>query len=454
MAQTIRIKRSSSATNPSNDIKEGELVYIHSNDTAGKLYIGRPGSASAGSDVAGNVDVIGGLIDSTKLSNIEANANNYSLPNNNVTNATVDGNTLTLTREGSGVADTTFTANNYSLPTAASDTLGGIKLGYADNDKNYALELDADNEAFVNVPWTDTVYTGSTGVTVDAAGKTIAIGQSVGTTDDVTFADITGDRIESSNGTLVTSGTTPAIVWKDTSSLDKDYSLANEDGTLTWKLHTNWNDEDTGASSDSTHEVIKINTYGMSIGSPTGGDNAGVMQNTPSLSIGFHSAVPSKFHSTVDVENVFTASNTVNLGAAAVAAVIGSGTAEDPEFPAVPAKNTTVKADLTVDGDLTVNGTTTTINTETITLADNVIELNRDVTGNAAIGSSALDGGLTVKRGTGNDSEGNPIYNASIKYHEVAGEWRANAGSSVGSVILTEANFSDQDVEIDGGTFS
>ena len=424
MAQTIRIKRSSSATNPSN-IKEGELVYIHSNDTAGKLYIGRPGSAAPNSDVAGTIDVIGGLIDSTKLSNIEANA------------------------------------NNYSLPTATSTVLGGIEL-FSDDvqstaantvsttaNRTYGIQLNSDGQAVVNVPWddNDTTYTAGTGMSL-SAGNEFSIGQSVGTTDDVTFADITGDRVESSNGTLVTSGTTPAIVWKDTASLDKDYSLTNSNGTLTWKLHTNWNGEDSNANSDTTHEVIKINTYGMSIGAPTGGPDAGVMQNTPSLTTGFHVDTNAKFHSNVDVESTFSANHTVNLGAAAV---VGTGTAENPQFPE---RNTTVKADLIVDGDLTVNGTTTTINTETITLADNIIELNRDVTGNAAIGSSALDGGLTVKRGTGNDSNGNPIYNASIKYHEVAGEWRANSGSSVGSVILTAANFSDEDLEIDGGTFS
>ncbi len=43
MTQTIKIKRSSSATNPSG-LETGEIAYIHSNDTAGKLYIGRPGA--------------------------------------------------------------------------------------------------------------------------------------------------------------------------------------------------------------------------------------------------------------------------------------------------------------------------------------------------------------------------------------------------------------------------
>ena len=46
-------------------------------------------------------------------------------------------------------------ANNYSLPIASSGTLGGVQLGYVDNNKNYALELSGSSRGFVNVPWTD-----------------------------------------------------------------------------------------------------------------------------------------------------------------------------------------------------------------------------------------------------------------------------------------------------------
>lgn len=44
---------------------------------------------------------------------------------------------------------------NYTLPKAESETLGGIKIGYTENEKNYPVELDPDGAAFVNVPWTD-----------------------------------------------------------------------------------------------------------------------------------------------------------------------------------------------------------------------------------------------------------------------------------------------------------
>lgn len=41
----------------------------------------------------------------------------------------------------------------YELPVATTTTLGGIMLGYAASGKNYAIQLDANGKAYVNVPW-------------------------------------------------------------------------------------------------------------------------------------------------------------------------------------------------------------------------------------------------------------------------------------------------------------
>lgn len=38
---------------------------------------------------------------------------------------------------------------------ASNDALGGIKIGYNQNAKNYPVSLDGDGKAYVNVPWTD-----------------------------------------------------------------------------------------------------------------------------------------------------------------------------------------------------------------------------------------------------------------------------------------------------------
>lgn len=54
---------------------------------------------------------------------------------------------------------------------------------------------------------------------------------------------------------------------------------------------------------------------------------------------------------------------------------------------------------LRVTGNLVVSGTTTTINTETVTIADNIIVLNSNFTGDPAV--SPENGGITIERGTG-----------------------------------------------------
>ena len=55
-----------------------------------------------------------------------------------------------------GIADH---ANNYTLPVATSDALGGIRIGYGASGKYYAVQLDNNNKAYVYVPWSNTEYT-------------------------------------------------------------------------------------------------------------------------------------------------------------------------------------------------------------------------------------------------------------------------------------------------------
>ena len=52
-------------------------------------------------------------------------------------------------------------ANNYALPAAAAGTRGGIKIGYTANGKKYPVQL-SNEQAFVEVPWTDTNTTYNT----------------------------------------------------------------------------------------------------------------------------------------------------------------------------------------------------------------------------------------------------------------------------------------------------
>ena len=79
-------------------------------------------------------------------------------------------------------------ANDYSLPLAASGTRGGAKIGYAENGKNYPVELSSE-KMYVNVPWTDTVYT------LLAATASVRGGVKTGTASS-TGLQMSGDTIE------------------------------------------------------------------------------------------------------------------------------------------------------------------------------------------------------------------------------------------------------------------
>lgn len=65
-------------------------------------------------------------------------------------------------------------APSYTLPTASSSALGGIKIGFTESGKNYPVELNSNGQAYVNVPWTDTntVYTLPTASTSTKGGIT------------------------------------------------------------------------------------------------------------------------------------------------------------------------------------------------------------------------------------------------------------------------------------------
>jgi hypothetical protein len=54
--------------------------------------------------------------------------------------------------------------SDYKLPLASKDVRGGIKTGYAQNGKNYPVQLNDTEQAYVSVPWTDnnTTYAAAT----------------------------------------------------------------------------------------------------------------------------------------------------------------------------------------------------------------------------------------------------------------------------------------------------
>lgn len=105
------------------------------------------------------------------------------------TTATTTANGLMSSADKSKLDGIESGANKYVLPVATSDNLGGAKIGYSENGKNYAVKLDSDNKMYVNVPWTDTntTYTFTPNNPTLAWGTTSTIGTIGGQTFKITM---------------------------------------------------------------------------------------------------------------------------------------------------------------------------------------------------------------------------------------------------------------------------
>lgn len=69
------------------------------------------------------------------------------------------------------------TESDYELPLASADTRGGIKSGYQQNGKNYPVQINDQEEAYVSVPWTDnnTTYAAATASVLGLVKKGAAV---------------------------------------------------------------------------------------------------------------------------------------------------------------------------------------------------------------------------------------------------------------------------------------
>ena len=67
--------------------------------------------------------------------------------------------------------------SDYKLPLASKDVRGGIKTGYSQNGKNYPVQLNNTEQAYVSVPWTDnnTTYSVATTSTLGLVKKGAAV---------------------------------------------------------------------------------------------------------------------------------------------------------------------------------------------------------------------------------------------------------------------------------------
>lgn len=89
-----------------------------------------------------------------------------------------------------------------SIPAATSSTYGGIQIGYTTSGKNYAVQL-SNGKAYVNVPWTDTNTTYSAGTNISISGTTINCTYTLPTASSSVLGGVKiGSNITLSSGTI------------------------------------------------------------------------------------------------------------------------------------------------------------------------------------------------------------------------------------------------------------
>ena len=147
----VRVTDEQSITNPDKD-------HAYYTDD-GKLFI-----YDGKNLVRVNCDICFTQEEREKLEDIEEGANKYILPvaNDSSLGGIKTGFTQTekqyaveVTEEGQAYVTVPWTDTVYTLPVADTDTLGGVKLGYSQNGKNYPVLKDSEGNIYVAVPWVE-----------------------------------------------------------------------------------------------------------------------------------------------------------------------------------------------------------------------------------------------------------------------------------------------------------
>lgn len=121
-------------------------------DSNGKAFVNVPWTNTTYSNATTEVSGLMSTSDKSKLDGITSSADAVSF-SRTLSSGTKIG-TITINGANTDIyAPTARTSPTYGQ--ATSSTLGLVKIGYPESDKNYPVELNSSGQMYVNVPWTD-----------------------------------------------------------------------------------------------------------------------------------------------------------------------------------------------------------------------------------------------------------------------------------------------------------
>ena len=414
MSTIIQIKRSSSSTAPTtSDLLEGEMAYAEdaaNNGANGVLYI-----ESVGSGGGAVIDAIGGK-KYTAAVDAATNANTASTIVKRDSSGNFSAGTITADLTG----DVTGTVSSISNHDTDDLSEGSTNLYYTDTRARNAISVSGDlsyNSTTGEISYTtslagfdtDDVAEGATnlyfttaraetaidnhlsgGTGVSYSSGTISIGQSVGTTDNVTFASVTAD----------VTGTVSSLSNHDTDDLSEGTSnLYFTTGRVDNHLSGGTGISYSSGTIDLDNTAVTAGSYGSSTEIPTFTVDAqgrltaaGTASISTDLDIAGDSGTDtiSLASDTLTFDGGTGVTTSVTAGQVSIAIGQAVGTTDNVTFNDVTVNGTLASDDITatnvtVAGNLTVTGTTTTVNSTTISVTDPLIFVGNDNTSTDAV---------------------------------------------------------------------